>query len=349
MDHRGGGVRRHGPAGTRPAGRRLAATPVGQHRGDPGGWPGHRGRLGGAVVARTPGQGTRRAPAAGSADLPGHAGCGACRWRSRCCSWCWPRSCLVAPTCERRADPHPPRRRLGGARLRQPGGAARWRRAHGGGDRTALHRGRLRRLGGSGAGQLDRERVPARLRRGDAARRPGRRPVGGAAPLRGRVAPVRHRQRRSRTVTLRWAGRPDLAHRRSRDPGLWRGGAGSALHGAGEPPVQRPRAGHGPGRRRRRDVHRHGDRAGLRGLGAAQLQPADSRARHGQLAMDLPAERPDRHRDPAADLRGGGRHRDPPRARVARPARRRAAHRGARQRHRRRHRLRDERVAEPSW
>ena len=57
-----------------------------------------------------------------------------------------------------------------------------------------VDRGRLRRLGRPGARLVDRERVPAGLHRGHAARRPRRRPVGRAPPVRRGPGPLLRRQ-----------------------------------------------------------------------------------------------------------------------------------------------------------
>ena len=76
-----------------------------------------------------------------------------------------------------------------------------------------------------------------------------------------------------------------------------------------------------PGTGGSRDLHRHGDRARVRGLGAAQLQPAAAGRGPGLVAVDLLPERAGRDHHPAADLRRGRRRGNATHAGTHRPVR----------------------------
>ena len=115
--------------------------------------------------------------------------------------------------------------------------------------------------------------------------------------------------------------RARLADRVAGGAGLRRRRHGAAVDGAGQPPVRGALARRRPGRRGSRDLSRHGDRPGLRGLGAAQLQPAAAGRRPGLVAMDLLPERAGRDHHPAADLRRGRRGGDAAQPRPHRPVR----------------------------
>ena len=127
------------------------------------------------------------------------------------------------------------------------------------------------RLDPAPAGVVDRQRLPARLRGDDAARRPPRRPVGrpaavprGARGLHARVVPG--------------GARPDprRADRRAARPGARRRRPRPGRDGRRRPPLQRPRPAPGARRDRGPDVPRHGGRTVRRG-GPARARSTPSR------------------------------------------------------------------------
>ena len=234
---------------------------------------------------------------------------------------------------------------MDGARLRQPRRDARRRGAHGRGHRPAVHRGRCRRLDRPGPGQLDHQRVPARLRRGHAAGGSRRRPVGRAPDVRHRARAVHRRVRgRGSLAPRRPRGHAAVAHRGAGGPGLRRRRPRPVVDRAGEPPVRRAPTCRGARHRGSGDVRRHGHRSRVRGVGPAHRRAAHPATRHRSVAVDLPAERPDRDRRPADDVRRGRRHRDAAHRGTARPRRRGAAEHRARNGHRCHHRCRRSRV-----
>ncbi len=327
--------RGHGSRGDRPVAG-CAAHPLAGRAADPAARrhaPARRRAGGGAAALRCPGPGGRpgdpwRSAQSGAARWPTRCAPAAARWWSLPWRWSWPSPHWDAPTCERSADPAPaPRRGLGGAGGRLAGRVPRRRGAHGGGHRPAGDRGRLRWLGQPGPRLVDRERVPAGLHRGHAAGRPRRRPVGRSPPVRGCAGPVLRRQPGSRAEPPGRSRRgPGLADRVAGGAGLRRRRHGAAVDGARQPPLRRPLPCRRPGPGGSGDLHRHGDRAGVRCVGAAQLQPAAARRGPGLVAVDLLPERAGRDHHAAAHLRRGRRGGDAAHARSHRPGRRTADH-----------------------
>ncbi len=152
-----------------------------------------------------------------------------------------------------------PRYALVLARRLRHGGVPRRSRAHDHGRRAALDPGRPRRrrwvlgLGRAAPGELDHQRLPARVHRGHAAGRRPRGPVGRPPPVPRCADGVRGR--------VRAGGRrpgPRPAHRGAAGPGgRWRRPR-AGRDGGRCPPVRRPGAGTGARGHRRAHVPRDG-------------------------------------------------------------------------------------------
>ena len=148
-------------------------------------------------------------------------------------------------------------------------GHARRRGADDHGRGAARDHQRHRRLDRAAPRKLDHQRLPAGLHRGDAARRPGGRPLRPAA-----AAHRRPRHLRRRLAPGRCRPEPRLAHRCACAPGLrWRHGRAPG-DGRGRLPVRGPRAVPRARGGRRGDVPGHGAGA-VRG----RLHPDRLRAR----------------------------------------------------------------------